>query len=268
MPSSTWQATTDYFRSVWDYQPFWSALVQADLQRRYRRSFLGLGWSLLQPLGMTLVLGLVYRRLFNISFWDFAPLLLSGLAFWTFFSSVVLRGCESLVGAEPYIRQQPMPLIIFPLRAVLSSGFHFLIALTLAIVWAYFRGMVKDPLALFSLIPTLALLFLFGWAVAIVAAFGHAFFPDMQHLAELSLQALMFLTPIMYPPELLAKADLGFLLQVNPLAIFVGMIREPILHGQVPSLAAYALVSGLVAIPIVAAGYIVSRWERQVIFAL
>lgn len=262
------RGVTSYFAELWSYRYFWTNLVKAELQRRYRRSLFGLGWSLFQPLSMTIVLGVVYRKLFELSFWDFAPMLLCGLAFWTMVSQAIFRGCESLVNCESYIRQQPLPLAMFPLRSVLTSGFHFLVslALTLLLVWPF--QMVFYPLALLSLVPTLVLLFVLCWALAVLAGFSHAYFPDTQHLAEVGLQVLMFLTPIMYPPSMLQKAGMGWLLTWNPLATLLEMLRAPILRGEVPDLATYGAAVLIVGIPAAVAAWVVAKLEDRVIFVL
>ncbi len=262
------RSVINYFALLWSFRYFWSNLVKAELQRRYRRSLFGLGWSMLQPLSMTLVLGVVYRKIFNISFWDFAPMLLCGLAFWNMFSQSIFRGCESFVNSESYIRQQPLPLVMFPLRGVLTTGFHFLISLGLTLLLVWPVNMVFYPWALLSLMPTLTLLFIFCWSIAILASFAHTYFPDTQHLAEVSLQALMFLTPIMYPPAMLERSNLGWLLQYNPLAILVEMLRGPILRGEVPELFTYGIAALIALVPALLAGWVVSRYEDQVIFAL
>lgn len=257
-----------YLHSIWEYRYFWYSLVQAELRRRYRRSILGLGWSMLQPLAMTVVLALVYRKIFNISFWNFAPMLLTGLGFWTMFTQIVLQGCNCLVVAEPYLRQQPLPLAIFPLRTTLTVGFHFLVSLAVALGFVVcFKGM--PPIGpLLTLLPALALLFAFGWAVAVVASFVHVHFPDTQHIAEVGLQALMFLTPVMYPPELLRTNGLEFLLRVNPLALLLELIRAPIIQGAYPDPVNFGLMLGFVAALAALATWTVAKFEDRLIFAL
>src|SRR5829696_2511260 len=79
----TWRtATADYLREIWEYRHFWICLVKADLQRRYRRSVLGVGWSLAQPIAMTVILSLVYSKLLKMDFAEFGPMLLTGFAVW------------------------------------------------------------------------------------------------------------------------------------------------------------------------------------------
>ena len=268
MPIQAWRAVALYLVSLWEFRFFWLSLVKAELLRRYRRSMLGLGWSLLQPLSMTVVLGVVYGSVFKLPFWEFAPMLLCGLAFWNMISQSILRGCHTLVSADAYIRQQPLPLAMFPLREVLVAGFHFLISLllTLLLVWPL-KGL-SNPWALLALLPTLTLLFLFGWSLAMLAGFAHAYFPDTQHLAEVGLQVLLFLTPVMYPAKVLQDNGMGFLLQYNPLAVLLEMLRASVLYGDVPSPGTYAFAALLVAVPGTCAGWAIARLEHRVIFAL
>jgi ABC-type polysaccharide/polyol phosphate export permease len=269
MVTAAWRQLVAYFIAIWEFRYFWMSLVKAELQRRYRRSILGLGWSLLQPVSMTLVLGMIYRGAFNISFWDFAPLLLTGLSFWNFFNTTVLAGCQSLVISESYIRQEPVPLAIFPLRTVLTAGFHFLISLSLAVTVEWFVHGPRPLLPMLMLLPTLVLLFVFGWAVALVAGFVHVYFPDTQHLAEVGLPILMFLTPVIWPPSMLfERPSLSLLIRFNPLAALLEMIRDPIMHGHVASLGSMGIAVAFIGGIVLLAMCLVARLERRIIFAM
>jgi ABC-type polysaccharide/polyol phosphate export permease len=273
MVSQAFRGIADYLGSVWQYRYFWMTLVKAELQRRYRRSVLGMGWSLLQPVLMTLVLTVVYGKIFHQPALTFGPVILTGLAFWNFFSGSVLQGCQSLLSAEAYIRQQAVPTAIFPLRTALTVGFHGLISLGVSLAFALVSRMllrhgVGNPLVLLSVAPTVALLFVLGWSLATLAGFAHAYFPDTAHLAEVALQVLMFLTPIVYTPQILADAGLGFLLRVNPLAVFLQLIRDPILDNVVPPLQLYGLAAGFVALFAGCAVWVLARLEHRLVFAL
>lgn len=265
---TTWSVVVSYLVEIWEYRHFWLSLVKADLQRRYRRSLLGVGWSLLQPIAMTVVLSLVYSKLLKMNWDEYGPLLLTGFAVWAYVSGVALQGCMSLMNAEAYIRQQSLPVAIFPLRTVLMLGFHLLISLGLSLgfVWI-FKGFSNLP-ALWSLVPTLLLLFLFGWAVCVLAGFAHVWFPDTQHLAEVGLQVLFFITPIMYPPRLLEQNGLAQVTRFNPVARLVTLVRLPLIDGQVPTLYQFALATALVAVVVALAVLVLARCERRLVFAM
>src|SRR5262245_37842713 len=84
----------DYLSRVWRLRYFWFSLVRNDLSTRYRRSFLGIAWSLVRPLMMTAVFCLVFGNLFGRPAGEYAPFLLLGLTLWQFVVESVLQGCE------------------------------------------------------------------------------------------------------------------------------------------------------------------------------
>ena len=84
-----------YTADIWKCRYFWLSLVKMDLRTRYRRSVLGLGWSLLHPIAMTAVICTVFHQLFNQPVASYGPFLLSGITTWGFLSSVITQGCDS-----------------------------------------------------------------------------------------------------------------------------------------------------------------------------
>src|SRR5438552_1821634 len=121
--------------AVWRCRYFWLSLVRVDLRTRYRRSVLGLGWSLLQPLAMTGLFCLILRPLLMPD-WPlgFCVLFfLTGLAVWNYVVQVSVQGCLALIRGEAYIRQYPAPMAIYPLRTALNFGVHLLLVLGLVV---------------------------------------------------------------------------------------------------------------------------------------
>ena len=257
---------TAYFKSIWSTRFFLLSLVKYDLNTRYRRSVLGIGWSLLQPIGMTIVLCTVFHRLFGLDIREFGPFLLAGLSFWSYFTNAVITGCQSFFQAEAYMRQYPAPPAIYPLRVALGSMFHLLMALGIVLILSWIlKGFGNLP-ALVSLIPTLFLLLIFGWSVATLAALANTHFPDAQHLTDLGLQVLFYMTPILYPPDILEAKGLGWVVRYNPIASILDLIREPVLHGEFPSLAAVGTATVLVAITAGIACTALIKLQRQLVF--
>src|ERR1700683_2364997 len=89
-----------YLKSVWVCRFFWLSLVRLDLRNRYRGSFLGVGWSLLQPIAMTVIICTMFSTVFKVPLKEFAPLVLSGMTFWAFVVSSTLSGCQCFFQAE------------------------------------------------------------------------------------------------------------------------------------------------------------------------
>ena len=110
-----------YLAAIWRCRYFWMSLVKNDLRTRYRRSVLGLGWSLLHPICMTIILTAVFHRFFQVQIEEYAPFVLAGVATWNYVLTVVQHGCQCFFIGESYIRQYPAPLAIYPLRKGWSS---------------------------------------------------------------------------------------------------------------------------------------------------
>jgi ABC-type polysaccharide/polyol phosphate export permease len=258
----------DYLRAVWHYRYFWQSLVRMDLRARYRGSLLGIGWSLLHPIAMTVILCGAFGTLMKVPIREFAPYLMAGLTFWGFFTNVSLLGTYCFFQAEPYIRQHPTPLAIYPLRTMLGQAFHSLIAYGLVILLAAVAWRIPNPLALLSLVPTFLLLMLFGWSLAAFFGIVNVRFGDAKHVTDLGFQALYFLSPIMYPPSVLEDAGYGFLLKINPLVPFLHLVRDPLLKGTIPALSDYAGASALVLVVFVGTAAMLRYEERRLIFVL
>jgi ABC-type polysaccharide/polyol phosphate export permease len=258
----------NYLAAIWKCRYFWMSLVKMDLRTRYRRSVLGMGWSLLHPIAMTTILCTVFHKVFKVDVREYAPFLLAGLACWDYVTTVTLQGCQCLFQGESYIRQYPAPMAVYPLRTALGGTVHFLIALVvvLGLTW-YMRGF-GNVLCLFSLVPTVVMLFFFGWSLALLAGFINVYFQDTQHLTEVAFRILFYATPIMYREEMLRENHLGWLVDCNPLVIFLKLIREPIMEGRVPALTTFGLAGLTVLGAVSAAGVILARLQRRLIFHL
>lgn len=258
-----------YFADIWRLRHFWLALVRVDLRKRYRRSIIGLGWSLLHPIAMTAVLCVVFSRLFNLEVRNYAPFLLSGLTFWGFFTAVVMQGCQCFFQGESYIRQHPAPLAIYPLRTTLGAGIHFLLGFLIATVFVWLVHGFGNLPAMLSLLPVLVLIFVFGWSLAVCVGLANVMFQDSQHLLEVALQMLFYMTPIMYKPEmLLTRRYLGWFVHLNPLAAFLELFRTPLLEGRLPSYWAFALAAVATCVVAALAALALKRFEKRMIFYL
>jgi len=259
---------TGYFSDIWRLRHFWMALVRIDLRNRYRRSVIGIGWSLLNPIAMTVVLCVVFSRLFGQNVRTFAPFLLSGLTLWAFITAVVMQGCQCFFQGESYIRQHPAPMVIYPLRTALGAGIHFLIGLAVVVGFTWcMRGFGNLP-ALVALLPAVLVLFIVGCSLAVCTGVINVLFQDAQHLTEILLQVLFYATPIIYPADVLRQRGLGCLVNLNPLATLLDLIRDPVVSGRFPPLQAVAIGAAAAAVAAAAATAILWRFERRIIFYL
>jgi lipopolysaccharide transport system permease protein len=257
-----------YLSAIWHCRYFWMSLVRMDLRTRYRRSVLGMGWSLLHPIAMTAILCAVFYKLFDQDIRDFCPYLMAGLVTWNYLVTSAMNGCQCFFQGESYIRQYPAPLAVYPLRTALGGTVHFLMAMIVVLGLAWMCKGFHNPISLLSLIPSIVLLFIFAWSVATIAGFANVHFQDTQHLTEVGFQILFYATPIMYKVSLLQGSTMAKLLTLNPLLPLFSLIREPILEGHTPSPATCAFALTTVLVTFIGAGMTLVRLQRRLIFHL
>ena len=265
-----------HLSAIWTARHFLLALVKLDLRLRYRRSVLGIGWSLLNPIAMTAVFTVVFSQLFgNGDPVGYAAFALAGLAVWGFLRDAATSGSRSFMSNEAYIRQSPLPYTVYTLRTVLGQVIHTGMALAvvvlLMVVWKRDAGaFVGAALA----IPGLLMAVIAGWAVATIGSFISAFFHDTTHMLEVVCQIGFFLTPIMYQRNVLDDRGLGWMVDINPAHMYLAVTRDPLLGGTPTAagmaqlghayLAAFVLTAALAGLAV----GVVSWLQKKVIFHL
>jgi len=198
--------------------------------------------------------------------------LLSGLTLWGFIMAVVMQGCQCFIQGETYIRQHPAPLAIYPLRTTLGASFHFLLGMGLVLGFVWFLNGFVNFKALWFLAPTFALLFVIGWSLAVCMGVANVMFQDCQHLIEVVMQIAFYLTPIIYPPELLLRKlkllNLEWFMNLNPFAVLLEMLRRPLLYGELPSGGTLIAAAACGLIAVGAAALALKCFEKRMIFYL
>src|SRR5687768_6099860 len=165
--------------TVWRFRYFWLSLVGMDLRVRYRRSVLGIGWSLLHPIVMTVVFCVAFASWLGTGDWRTAgPFYLAGLAVWDVIKHSAVQGSLTFLRNEPYIRQSPLPLAVYTLRTSLGTAVHFGIALAVAAAATavlHPTDWTAPLYAMWPVLPAAVLLLVFCWSVTTLCAVANVF---------------------------------------------------------------------------------------------
>ena len=258
----------DYVRKVWQARYFWTHLALADLRTRWRRSFLGALWSLVQPLGMTVLLTVVFSRIFKADMLRYAPYIFSGMITWEFVGATTSGGSLAFVQADAYIKQTRHPLAIYTLRTALTNVCVFGFASVGLVVWVLIAMPENFGWSWLAALLIYPLLLATGWAVATFLAFFATRFRDIPHALGLLLQALWFISPVYFEEKVFRNAGLSALVDWNPIYHLLQIVRAPLLTGQWPTAENFAFAVGLCALFGVFAWLAGRQMERTVIFYL
>jgi lipopolysaccharide transport system permease protein len=267
-PSPPRRSGLHYLAGIWSARHFWTHLALADLRNRWRRSYLGAVWSILQPLGITALIAFVLGRLFKLDILDYAPYIFSGIVAWDFIAGTALSGALAFVQNEPYIKQYRHPLAIYTLRTALANILISVLASIGLIGWILVMRPSTFGWSWLSIPLCFPLLMLTGWGLATILAYLTTRFRDIPHALGLILQALWFVSPVYFEPRFFRGAGLSRLIDDNPLYHLLQTLRAPLLAGEWPTLENYAWCVATIVVLFLLAWLIGRRFERNVIFYL
>jgi len=241
-------------------------LVKRDFVTRYRKSALGVVWSLLNPLLTMLIMTLVFSHLFRFQIEHFPVYILSGQMIFGFFSESTSSAMSSLIGNAAIINKVYVPKYVFPLAKVLSSLVNLLFSFIAFLLVFTITGVPFRWTMLLIPIPIIYI-FVFSLGVAMLMSSLVVFFRDLTHLYSVFLTMLMFLTPIMYPIDIIPEHLLPFW-GFNPMYHFVDYFRALTLWGFVPDLWSNIVCIGFALASLCAGTYVFMRQQDRYILYL
>jgi ABC-2 type transport system permease protein len=226
-------------------------LVFRDLTVRYKRSVLGFFWTMAHPLINTVVFTIVFSTIFRFGVKDFVIYFLSGYQLWILFSQTTLLSSRCILINGQLLKKVYVPKSIFVVSILLSELFNFACAMLplLAIVMIFGKGV---NLALLFLPVPLIITILFTLGISFILAALTVFFYDIMDIYQMLLMPWMYLTPIVYPLEIVPQKFLP-ILRINPMYHIVECFRAPIYLGQLPEFTS-VLWAGLSAVVVFFAG--------------
>ena len=230
--------------SALDLWRIWARLGVQDLRLRFRRSLLGVGWILVQLVVTMLAVGVIYGTLLRQDLRSFLPFLTVGLVVWSFLTASIVEGGQAFVASEGYIKQIGLPISIYVLRFFVSVSISAGISL---VGYVLVAAVCRVPLGWGALwaIPGLALLGLVGLFLVGIFAHLNARFRDTAHLAAVGMQILFYVTPVIWPAEMLRVRGLSRIVEVNPLYHLLETVRQPLLSSRPANLENYAVTLAL-----------------------
>lgn len=253
-----------YIKNFLKYKHLLKELVVKDIKLKYRRSFLGLLWSLLNPLLMMIVLSIVFSNLFRRNIPNFTVYLLTGRIIFDYYSRATSTAMKSIISNGQLIKKIYVPKYIFPLAKSLSEFVNLLFSL-IAVIIMLAVTKVKITLAILLFPLPLIYILIFATGVGLILSAYSVFFRDIVHLYGVALTAWMYLTPLFYPVEII-PTKYKFIIHINPLYHIIECFRQIVLYGQFPSLQLH-LISLLIGIITLAIGMFVFK-RRQDKFIL
>ena len=220
-------------------------LVARDFKVKYKRSVLGVIWSLLYPLLNMAVMALVFSKMFKFSTpgVNYLVYVLSGLVMFNYFSEASNLSMSSIVANFSLINKIYIPKYIFPLSKCLFVGINFLLTLIPLYIVIFATG---TGINIYHLILPYGYLclFIFTLGFGLILATISVFLRDMFYIYGIVITLWTYLTPIMYDISMISENIQNFF-KLNPMYHYINFIREIILYNRLPSIQEFLICGGL-----------------------
>ena len=216
-----------YLDNLRQYQFLLSELVKKGIKLKYRRSYLGILWSMLEPLLSMVVLTIVFGTLYGNTDKTFPVYILSGRLLYSFYSSATKAALKSIRSNAAMIKKVYVPKYIYPLSSVLFNYIIFAISLIVLVVVSIVLKVYPTVYLAQAIIP-LILLLITAFGVGMILSTMAVFFRDLEYLWSVGLMIIMYASAIFYKPEKLLKSGFGWILKCNPLYLLIHNFRQAV----------------------------------------
>jgi len=236
------------FKTFGKYRNLLGELVKKDIKLKYRNSYLGVVWTMLEPLLTMIVLTLVFSGLLGKGTRDFPVYILTGRLLYSFFANGTKAALKSVRANAGMIKKVYVPKYMYPFASVLSGYVIFLISLLVLAVVAVSRGVYPTLRLIWMFVPLLQILLL-TTGIGLILATMAVFFRDVEYLWSVALMLIMYTCAIFYQAETVINAKNAWIFKLNPLYAVIVSFRNAV-FGQAMDFQAmwYATAFGIVSL--------------------
>lgn len=219
-----------FFTDVYNYREFLKTSVKKDFRGKYKKSFLGVLWSFLNPLFQLLIYSLVFPHIMGNKIENYVVYLIIGLMPWTFFNNTIIQSAACIVTNDGIIKKVYFPREILPISTVTSNLLNFLITEFIVFVALIVSGIgITKTIILFPIIAVMQYILQLGFSFIFSAV--TVYVRDVEYIINIFMMLMFYLCPIVYEPSMLPSNLLG-LFKINPMFHIISFYRQ-ILYQQV-----------------------------------
>lgn len=226
-------------RSLWGYRGFIIGSVQREFQSKYRNSLLGAAWTVLNPLAMIIIYTVVFAQVMRAklpgvdSTFAYSIYLCAGILTWGLFAEIVGRAQNMFIEQANLLKKLSFPRLCLPVTVVANAGLNFSIVFSLFSAFLIISGNFPGWVYI-GLLPVLIIQIVFAIGLGITLGVLNVFFRDVGQFFTIFLQFWFWLTPIVYPVNILPERFQNLAL-LNPMTKLIGAYQTILVNGQWPN---------------------------------
>lgn len=249
------------FKELYNYRELLKTNIQKELRGKYKKSFLGIFWSFLNPLLQLAVYAFIFPIILKNNQENYLMFLFVALIPWTFFTTAVTQGTNTVVQNGNVVKKVYFPRSILPISVVTSGAINFLISTIIIIIFAIVTGLgITQYILFYPLILIVQYLITLG--IVLILSSITVYLRDLQHIIGVFLQVLFYATPIVYATDSI-PSKYSFILTLNPMSHVITAYRDIFYNQQTPNLQILVILF-IIGILICVIGYaIFSKLEKR-----
>lgn len=222
-------------KELWEYREMIVSLTKRDLKSRYKGSVLGFLWMFLNPLLQLCVYTIVFSTIMRMGIEKFYLFMFVALVPWLFFGSCLTAGPDVIFSQQDMVKKIYFPREVLPIAFTLSQFINMLLSFIVIFAVVFFSGVGINLVAMLYLPIVMLIEFVLGLGVTYLVSALNVYFRDLQYIMGIISMAWMYLTPVIYPVEMVPEqfVDLFYL---NPMTSITIAYRDILYYGRVPEM--------------------------------
>ncbi len=250
-------------KELYDYRQMIFSLVRKDLRGRYKGSVLGFLWTFINPLFQLLVYTIAFSFILPSPIEKYYLHLFVALIPWIFFSSSVQGGANSIIAAKDMVSKIYFPREVIPISYVTSCFVNMLLSFIIIFAVVIFSGVGLNPLAILCLPVIMIVEYIMSLGMAMLFSAITVFFRDMEHILSIITMAWIYLTPVLYPIDMIENKTVQKLFYINPMTSVIVSYRDILYYSRVPDFSTLLIAFGFGVLILFIGCFVFSKLKRH-----
>ena len=228
-------------KNILNYKYFLISNIKKDINEKYKGSILGLLWTFINPLSLTLLYYFIFPYILKSKQDNYTTFLLIGILSWNYFSRGILNSTKSITVNRDLLKKVYFPKIILPLTISISELINYLISILIIFIFIVFNNIgFSIHILIFPFIILIQFILILG--ISLITSSINVFFRDVEYICEFILKLLYYVTPVFYATDLLKGTYLDNLINLNPMTIIINSYRDILINHVCPNFISLFLV--------------------------
>lgn len=249
------------FKELYQYREFLKTSIKKEFRGKYKKSFLGVLWSFINPLLQLLVYALVFPYIMRVQVENYTMFLVVVLIPWNFFSSTISQSTSIIIASTGIIKKVYFPRVILPIANVTSNLLNFVISSVIVIAALLISGIgIGQSIIVFPLV--LLIQYILSLAISLLLSSVTVYIRDLEYFINVLMMLWFYVTPVLYSIDMIPDKFKNILM-LNPMTLIITSYREILYYKRIPDLGPLLILGGICIVLLIIGYLIFNKCEKK-----